>query len=308
MEEIPDFETFYKLKVAPNIEDLKLQGSETSGWSIGGIFCMILAAISFILGETGIAIFFLGCIILAIYKYTKHKERFVVNYKETIISEIIKYLNPEMVYTPKKFMSSMDYDKSGLYRRSYDSFNGDDYMQGVYKNVRFYCSELETGFQVSARDPTNVRIFKGLFFAVPLKIPFMSATYIWPNEEEQFEDPLDAKSYQLIPLASPNLYKMNAGIPRFDNNFSIFSTNPNDASSLIDPDLMERLVSFKKQIERDIRLSFVNNILYVSINMDEEMFEPSTSHPGDKEKIKSYFFNVLLILSIINQLNLTKYP
>jgi hypothetical protein len=42
--------------------------------------------------------------------------------------------------------------------------------------------------------------------------------------------------------------------------------------------------------------------------MDEEMFEPSTSHPGDKEKIKSYFFNVLLILSIINQLNLTKYP
>ena len=307
MEEIHDFETFYQLKVAPYIEDLKLQGSETSGWGIGGIFCMVLAAISFILGETGIAFFFVGGIVLSIYKYSKNKERFVVNYKETIITEIIKYLNPEMVYTPKKFMSSMDYDRSGLYRRAYDSFNGDDYIQGVYKNVRFYCSELETGFQVSVQDPHNVRIFKGLFFAVPLKFRFTSATYIWPKEEEQFENPLDAEPHQLLPLLSPSLYQLNAGIPRFDNNFSIFSTNANDAASLVDPDLMERLVSFKKQIERDVRLSFVNSILYVSINMEEEMFEPSSSNPGDKEKIKDYFFNVLLILSIVNQLNLNKY-
>ena len=307
MEEIHDFETFYKIKVAPFIEDLKLQGSETSGWGIGGIFCMVMAAISFILGQTGIAIFFVGCIVLAIYKYSKHKDRFVINYKGTIISEIIKYLNPGMTYTPNKFMSSSDYDKSGLYRRTYDFFNGDDYIQGVYKNVRFYCSELETDFQVSVRDPRTVRIFKGLFFAVPLKIPFSSATYIWPVDEQQFEGPLSADPHQLIALPSPNLYQMNAGIPLFDNNFTIFSTNPNDASRLVDADLMERLVSFKKQIERDIRLSFVNSILYVSINLDEEMFEPSNTHPGDKEKIKSYFFNVLLILSIINQLNLNKY-
>ena len=307
MEEIHDFETFYQLKVAPFIDDLKLQGHESSGWTIGGIFCMILAAMSFIMGETGIGIFFIGGIILSIYKHTKHKERFVENYKGTIITEIIKYLNPEMIYTPKKFMSSSDYDKSGLYRRTYDSFYGDDYIKGVYKNIQFYCSELETTYQKGRRAASTVRIFKGLFFAVPLKIRFSSATYIWPIDEEQFEDVLSADSYQLLPFPSPNLYKLNAGIPRFDSNFSIFSTNANDANSLLDTDLMERLVSFKKQIKRDIRLSFVNSILYVSINLDEEMFQPSANNPGDKEKIKSYFFNVLLILSIINQLNVSKY-
>ncbi|MEO6819659.1 MAG: DUF3137 domain-containing protein, partial [Ginsengibacter sp.] len=252
-------------------------------------------------------IFFVGGIILSVYKHTKLKEQFVSNYKATIIAEIIKYLNPEMVYTPKKFMSSMDYDKSGLYRRSYDAFTGDDYMQGIYKNVRFYCSELETAYQKGRRGINNVRIFKGLFFALPLKIRFSSATYIWPVDEEQFGDALSAEPYQLLPLLSPSLYQLKAGIPRFDNNFSIYSTNANDATSLVDPDLMEHLVSFKKQIERDIRLSFVNSILYVSINLDEEMFQPSAANPGDKEKIKSYFFNVLLILSIINQLNLGKY-
>lgn len=307
MEEIHDFETFYQLKVAPFIEDLKLQGSESSGWTVGGIFCMILAAMSFIMGQTGIAIFFVGGIILSVYKHTKLKEQFVSNYKATIIAEIIKYLNPEMVYTPKKFMSSMDYDKSGLYRRSYDAFTGDDYMQGIYKNVQFYCSELETAYQKGRRGINNVRIFKGLFFALPLKIRFSSATYIWPVDEEQFGDALSAEPYQLLPLLSPSLYQLHAGLPRFDNNFSIYSTNANDATSLVDPDLMEHLVSFKKQIERDIRLSFVNSILYVSINLDEEMFQPSAANPGDKEKIKSYFFNVLLILSIINQLNLGKY-
>ena len=307
MEEIHDFETFYKLKVAPFIEDLKLQGSETSGWNIGGIFCMILAAISFIMGETGIAFFFVGCIIFAIYKHTRHKERFVINYKETIIAGIIKYLNPDMIYTPQKFMSSMDYDKSGLYRRTYDFFNGDDYMQGVYKNVRFYCSELETTYQRGTRASGTVRIFKGLFFAVPLKTRFSSATYIWPVDDAQFGDTLAAEPYQLLPLQSATLYQMNAGIPGFDANFSIFSTNANDAASLVDPELMECLLSFKKQIERDIRVSFVNSVLYISINMDEEMFQPSAANPGDKEKIKSYFFNVLLILSIINQLKLAKY-
>ena len=44
---------------------------------------------------------------------------------------------------------------------------------------------------------------------------------------------------------------------------------------------------------------------HVAIPIKDDLFEP-TSFPDDKEVIKEYFFFVLLILSIINQLNLRK--
>ncbi len=69
---------------------------------------------------------------------------------------------------------------------------------------------------------------------------------------------------------------------------------------------MERMVHFKTQINRDTRLSFVDGICYVAIAVDEDLLEPSMSEPGNKDDIKDYFFSILLILSIINQLNLSK--
>jgi hypothetical protein len=70
--------------------------------------------------------------------------------------------------------------------------------------------------------------------------------------------------------------------------------------------MMERMIKFKQQIKRDIRLSIVAGICYISISINEELLEPSISNPDNKEKIKEYFFSVLLIFSIINQLNLSR--
>jgi len=68
---------------------------------------------------------------------------------------------------------------------------------------------------------------------------------------------------------------------------------------------MRRLLEFRKQIKRKVVISFVMGHCYVAIPIEEDLLEPSDSL-DDKEAVKKYFFTVLLILSIINQLPLDK--
>ena len=98
--------------------------------------------------------------------------------------------------------------------------------------------------------------------------------------------------------------EMNNSI--FENHFCVYSTNPAEAKIIVDQEMMERIIKFKKQIKRDIRFSVVAGICYVAISINEELLEPSISDPDNKEDIKGYFFSVLLIFSIINQLNLRR--
>lgn len=306
MEEIKDFDSFYNITLQPFFEELKSQGDNTSIWTIVGIISFIVAILSFMLNQPLIGTFFLIVLVYCIYKHTKNKDLFIDNYKETVIKEVIKYLNPGITYSPESSMSAEDYEKSGHYRRIYDFYDGDDHMEGTYKNVKFYCSELETALE---RPASKVRrtatIFKGLFFAAPLGIPSFGGTYIWPAGEEQLANSIMDEYYRLMDF--PDVYYIDTKNPAFEKEFSVYSTNPAEALSLVDNELMTRLLNFKNQINRDIRMSFTGGICYVSIAINEDLFQPSVSNPDNKENVQEFFFSVLLILSIINQLNLTRY-
>jgi Protein of unknown function (DUF3137) len=306
MEEIKDFESFYNIRLQPFFEELKSQGHNTSIWTIVGIISLIVTILSFMLNQPIIGTLFLFALVYCIYKHTKNKDLFVDNYKETVIKEIITYLNPAMIYSPESSMSSDDYEKSGHYRRIYDFYDGDDHIEGTYKNVKFYCSEIKTAHERPAsRARRTTTIFKGLFFAAPLGIAFCGGTYIWPAGEEQLANSIMDEYYRLMDF--PDVYYVDTKNPTFEKEFSVYSTNHAEALFFVDNELMTRLINFKNQINRDIRMSFVGGICYVSIAINEDLFQPSVSNPENKEIVHELFFSVLLILSIINQLNLTKY-
>lgn len=96
------------------------------------------------------------------------------------------------------------------------------------------------------------------------------------------------------------------GHKEFETAYSVYSNSPAEARHIVDTEMMECLLHFKNQIKRDVRVSFVEGICYVAISIDEDLLEPSILKPGDKKIIKEYFFSILLIFSIINQLRLYK--
>jgi len=309
MEEIKDFESFYNTKLKPSLQDLKLHSNDASGWSISALLFGMFAIFCFLLQQIFIAILLLIFALVSIYKYTKKKDLFIENYKETVIAEIIKYLNPGLTYKPNEYMSPSDYEKSNLYRKIYDYYSGSDFISGVYNKLQFYCSELEVAhdkpFGMAYGGNTVTTIFKGLFFATPLKIYFPGAVYIWPKGEEQLAGSMMDVYYKLLPL--PDVYYVSTNDSFFENNFSVYSTNPSAALSFADHDLMQRLIKFKEDIEKDVRLSFVGGVCYVSISINRDLLKPSMLKPDSKETIKEYFVSVQLIFNVIDQLNLSRF-
>ncbi|MEP7229444.1 MAG: DUF3137 domain-containing protein [Ginsengibacter sp.] len=304
MEEIHDFESFYESKLQPFLADLNAESNDASKWSTAGIASLILAIVCFILGELLAGVLFIILLVVCVYKYFSIKDDLTCTFKETIIKEIIKYVSPGAEYSPSKMISSKDYKMSGLFNHVYNHYHGEDFIKGVYKGVTFYCSELETHYKSTGESGDSFDIFTGLFFAAPVNSAFTKATYVWPSEDDQFPRSVaDEYFHRFMPL--PKIYKLDN--PVFEKYFSMYSTSPSEARIIIDAEMMERIVRFKTQINRDIRLSFVSGICYVAIAIDEDLLEPSVSKPGDKENIKEYFFSILLILSIINQLNLNRF-
>lgn len=306
MEEIKDFESFYNIHLQPSLRNLKLQSNDVSGWSIGVLLSLMFAIFCFLLQQIMIAMLFVILAIFCIYKYSKKRKLFIASYKEIVITEIINYLNRGMSYKPHESIAPVDYEKSCLYRKTYEYYKGSDLITGTYNGVKFYCSELETGYDRSSGSGGNqTTIFKGLFFAAPLKIYFPGAIYVWPAGEEQLAQILQDEDYRLFPL--PVIYHISINNSIFENSFSMFSSNPSEALSIADQALMERLIKFKNNLQKDIRLSIVNSICYVSISIDKELLKPSVLNPDNKEKIKDYFFNVQLIFEIISQLDLKRF-
>jgi hypothetical protein len=109
--------------------------------------------------------------------------------------------------------------------------------------------------------------------------------------------------YRLMPF--PKVYAVKTTNAGFAKEFTVCSTHPGQAGSILTESFMNCMLKFKKQIERDISLSVVGGRCFVSIPINENLFEPS-GDPGNKENIKEYFFEVLMVLSIINQLELYK--
>jgi hypothetical protein len=283
MEGIKNFEDFYSAKIAPQITVFKKKGKEAEIWGIVMVVDLILTLVSFILTLqlkaewhgvwVTIPLFIFS--IFSIYTYTQNEAAYTNHFKDGIIKEIIKYLHPDLIYKPDSMVSEKEYRQSGLYRREFNNIDGDDFISGVYKNISFHCSELRVGYDrnSSGEDIRTTTIFKGLFFAAAVNEAYTGGTYVWINGEEQLVAAIADERYRLIAL--PKVYEMQMGNDLFDKYFSVYSTNPAEARTILDDEMMTNLLQFRKQIQRKVVFSVVMGRCYVAIPISEDLLEPT---------------------------------
>jgi len=310
MEAVKDFDTFYSIKIAPLLDQLSAEKKQSSSFTVRVVICILLTIASFItnlkglLGPAGtiITVALFAITVYMIVKATRSSDKFIDDFKRSVIAEVIHYLQPDLVYKPDEVVPEREYRQSGLYRRRYDYYYGDDYIEGVYKGIQFHCSEIQTTY-LGGRRNTEITIFKGLFFTAKINAGYKGGTYVWIKDEEQFGDSIADERYHLLNF--PEVFDMKMHDDIFDKYFFVCSTNPLEARKILDADMMRRLLEFRKQIKRKVVISFVMGRCYVAIPIEEDLLEPSDTL-DDKEAVKKYFFTVLLILSIINQLPMDK--
>jgi hypothetical protein len=77
-----------------------------------------------------------------------------------------------------------------------------------------------------------------------------------------------------------------------------------EARYLITPKIQEQIYSLKKLLRKDLRLSFVNNNVYIAISRDN-IFQLDTSLSfTDNKTLKYYMRDIVELLTLIHLLDL----
>lgn len=308
MERIEDFESFYTVKIQPYLEELDIDESSAKNWKRFSLYTGIGAFGSFFLYYLKLlpsghilAVAMLIMCIIGVYFSAKYADRYIDDFKEKIIGQIITYIHPQAVYKPMGFVSKKEYKRSGLFRRRFTHFDGDDYWQSVYNGVDFHCSEITSWYE-DAGGSDN--IFKGLFFVAKISNSFTGGTYIWTKGHAQLPSSMADEHYRMFPL--PHVQRVKINNEEFNKHYSVYTTNADEASLILSYHMMDHMLVIKKKLEKDIVFSFVAGKCYIAVPFEENLLEPSKKGLRDKEVIKNYFYTILLVFNIINKLELNR--
>jgi Protein of unknown function (DUF3137) len=306
--DLKGFESFYSVKLEPFMEKLKAECKAADTWSVIGILAFVLAVVILFFGivnalpkNYGVAAF--ACFVLAVisyFKYIKKNDLYTDDYKESVIKEIINHISPGIIYEPDYCISEKEYKTSGLFRLYFDDFYGEDYMEGVYNNVSFHCSVLETKYEDTST------IFKGLFFVAKINSSLTGGTYVWSWDYEQLPVSIMDEEYRLMPMS--RVVRVHFSNQSFNKYFSVCSTLPYQAKQILTPERIHHMVSFKELLQANIAFSFVSGHCYVAIAAaeQEDLLDSQNYQPDDKVELKKYYYTVLTVLDIIDQLTLSQ--
>jgi Protein of unknown function (DUF3137) len=308
MEPLKDFESFYAIKIQPFLDELDNEEDSVNNWKkftlftgAGAFGCLFLYFLNIFPSGHILAAAMLVMCIIGVYFWTKYNDRYIDDFKEKIIGQIITYIYPSAIYKPMGFVSKKEYKASGLFRRRFSHFDGDDYWQSVYNGVAFHCSEIKSWYQDVAG---TEHIFKGLFFIARINSSFTSGTYIWLKGKAQLASSMADEHYRMFPL--PHLQRMKVNHENFNKHYSVYTTNAAESSLILSYNMLDHMLLIKEKLDRDIVFSFVRGKCYIAVPFEENLLEPTKKGVRDKQEIKNYFYTILLVFNIIRKLELNR--
>jgi hypothetical protein len=251
-----------------------------------------------------IPLIIIGIVLLVINM--KHQKEYRQRYKNEVVSEVVKAIDPQWNYATDNCISQGEYHSSDIFNQHYDRYMGDDLISGTLEKTDFRCSELHTQYKEVTVDKNGrrqerwVTIFKGLFFHADFNKEIQANTYIEPDTAER----LFGKIGQSLQVSSKGkLVKLEN--PEFEKIFVVFSTNQTEARYILTPAIMEALVNVYKIYKRKMYLSFIGSRVYVALTFTKDLFEPKIFSSGIKFEDVEFMYNLFMMnATIIQELNL----
>lgn len=212
-------------------------------------------------------------------------------FKYRVIMKIMKHLYDESEYIANQRIAKSVLHKSMLFPKYISLVKGEDFMRfKIGKSLMMFCeTTVFTG--------QNQQVFKGIFMSSSFNKNFNSKTFVIDKKTSGFL--LKIKRALL-----GNLYNVDVENSEFENHFYIISNNQVEARYILSTSLMQRILDYKKKINRPISLSFSENRMYCAIPKFVDLFEPPIFTPIDFDCIKKNYEPIKIYTDIVNDLNL----
>ncbi|MEJ2040671.1 MAG: DUF3137 domain-containing protein, partial [Desulfosarcinaceae bacterium] len=214
-------------------------------------------------------------------------------------------------YEKDGMVPKAEFVNSRLFAERPDCYCGDDLVSGTLGRTAIQFSEIAadrvekhaTGSGSNRKTRTDVYpIFSGLFFVADFNKSFSTTTIVLPDKAEKRLGSL-GQALQKLNVQNGELIKLED--PEFERLFVVYGQDQVEARYILSTSLMQRITAYQTRAQKDIRLSFSGNKLYVAIAFDRELFEPALMESLlDFSRIKEYHDDMKLAVDIVEVLNL----
>ncbi|MBD2498273.1 DUF3137 domain-containing protein [Nostoc sp. FACHB-280] len=165
-------------------------------------------------------------------------------------------------------------------------------LRGQQINYRHFEEEILRN-EVSRRT-----VFKGLFFQANFNKKISGKTIVLPNFANTNLNALNNRNEQQIKLEDLEFSKF----------FTVYGDDQVEARYILSPNLMTKLVQFRKRAKKNIYVSFVQNMIYIAIEYADDIFEPKLFKKMlSLTPMREYFETINLMLDIVEDLNLNRH-
>lgn len=190
---------------------------------------------------------------------------FYKHFKDKVIFKTITFLQPNLSFDKKFFISKDQFFESGIFEEQAVKYKGEDYVSGnLEDDVAIEFCELNVRYsnQEVAKKKHKEHLFRGIFYKA--KLPFLfPINFVIEPVQTNAED--------------KNVEVFKTGHAAFDYSFQIRILKKNEEfnpSLFLTNQFLEGILKFAEKYHDEIRISFVDNYIYAAIDHDKELFEP----------------------------------
>jgi hypothetical protein len=223
---------------------------------------------------------------------------FVEQFKDEIVSAMVHFYDPSLKYDHEKGILLPAIVISNIFRPPFTVYASDDYVEGKIGETIIQFSEV----YLSTYRVFGSTTFSGLFMIASFNKHFKGEYLIRSDESEKHFGESLSNMIKRISDGGSSLMKMDN--PEFQQEFSVYGTDEQEARYLLTPAVMTKMLDFKKKIGNKVSYSFARSKLFVAISTESDLFEPPLLSPVADEKIYAWNTYIHSALSIVDEFNL----
>lgn len=236
--------------------------------------------------------FFASVVVIALLIGSSTK-KYTSAYKQMFLSTV---LEKEFEDVKMNFDQGFSADeiRDGHLVTLYDRFYSDDYISGKYNNIFFECSDIKVQDVVrSGKTTTVVTRFQGMYMKVNLKKQFSGWTVV---REKEFLDNGNPRGFF---SGMPQLEKVNFESEQFNQKFSVYSSDGEEAFYLLTPRFMDKMMEIEARYEGRCLFGFLNGQLHMAIDSRVDHFSVDMFEKVDKNKINEHQGEINMIKGLV---------
>lgn len=191
------------------------------------------------------------------------------SYKHIVVGRVVGALGQGLTYSAESRFTKQDFLDMDLFEKRTEQWSAEDEICGKKNAVSYAILEAKaTRTEGTGKNRRKVTIFKGIIVRLDFNKNFPGHTVVVPDSESKilgglFGESRTRRAKELCLLDNVD----------FESVYSVYSTNQQEARYILTPKLMELIMEARLTFSGELRVSFHDNSVFVTIPQAVDRFE-----------------------------------